>query len=363
MNWGDPAPPGMVATPYGLMSDAQYAQWYAENVGAPAAPSGQAPMGDPAAAAASHAPGLATQPSNVSNSMDESAFKVQSADFEPLHDDVIDRRFVVRFHGSMQDFQKSVDNTFWRPVEQSIFQSRTRGNRNNVGAIAEEPEGNLDEVMLHSVEMESYSNTAPISLGLKFSEKSMYPARGNYRFPNGSRVSAFLHANSTCNETRVIAKDSPWARSEYLSFYEGYTPDQLRGKGVVKPVKTSDRVYVQLAHPVVEELSMNDDSFKEELSRRVEEQSLTVMNNQYWVEMPEKMFQEGTKMVERQLKERLPLVNLKNMSIELVRPGSDWDDPIEGAVDSFGDDGDVNRELYTTPFCIEAVIRMRYSFP
>lgn len=305
----------------------------------------------------------------ISSNLDSEAFKASAGDFN-VNDPIITRHFVTSWTGSMDSMNSNPQFGQWRVVEPTMFQSRTRFGPNPENKILDVPSGNVHEAILHKLTLEQYHSTAPIPLTVTFDQDSMHAARGNVRLANNDRVGAVLMPG-TSDRPIVIAAENKYAGSDYLTMFPGYTPGKLRGRGTVE-MKGSDSMYVQIDHPIVEELYAQDPQFKAYYDDQQARDLLRALEGRYWIRMPREKFEEGHTSVERTLKTHLPLVDLSKMTITLSRPGQRWDAPIPELMSpsevsvgaGLGDAAsEESFDPYSAQFGVTAVFCIKYSLP
>ena len=161
-----------------------------------------------------------------------------------LKDGTITRHFSANFSGSLSELADTPSLAVWTPVENSIFQSKTRYKPN--APKSDVRQGNLQQAILIGMKLKKVNSTFPCELGL-----TITGAKGNYYTGNGSRYAYIAAADERTHAVdKIIATTNPYINSEYLRMYPGMTKDNLK-KGIME-VPDADYVFVDEKHPIIE---------------------------------------------------------------------------------------------------------------
>lgn len=112
--------------------------------------------------------------------------------------------------------------------------------------------------------------------------------------------------------------DEELVNSDYLQKYPGMTVDNLRTKNIVR-VPDEQFVFVDSGHPVVEMLEAN----AEVLQININEADLI---DGRWYKVNNDVFEDCATLLDKELLQNLPLVNLENFTISACRTANKpWD--------------------------------------
>lgn len=258
---------------------------------------------------------------------------------------IIDRRLVMKFRGSIQQFQASEEFTFWRMEDENAWMSKTRYTK-NVQKPSETRQGDIRNAILHILDCESYDNGFPCDLSLDFPD--IYHARGNTYFSSGYRCALFMYKNCHSDKKQCMVIESPYVHSKYLEEYGGYTPDRIGTKGILKE-EGSKVTLVKEGHPIIEYLKgvQNVSS------------SLEKSLDMGWYKLSDSLFNKAKRELSTDLTNNLPLVNFTTFKSRISRPSVKWDEEDElcDNLDEFQSLA-VKTNIYTAT----VVVRIRYQF-
>lgn len=256
-------------------------------------------------------------------------------------------RLYMSWTGRLGDFQVKSAAAFWRPMDNDTFKTRTKYANN--APVSKKRQGDLKNVLVHSMTMIQFNNGFPCLIGLTF--PGFYHARGNFRLGDGKQYAYLFYANTAVNQARdPIMIESPYLDSAFLDQYPGYNPDTIFTKGVFKDPDTECH-YVKENHPVMEYIR-KDPVAAQELDNLPPE-----MGGYYQIADP--LYFQAMKSLEDEGRVLLPLMNMEKFHSKIERPGMDWDAQYE-VCDNLSEK--LREAVFENIYTLQCTVEITYRF-
>jgi hypothetical protein len=172
----------------------------------------------------------------------------------------------------------------------------------------------LTNVLLHKLTLLSVESSFPVTIGLNITGVD-----GKHFTKTGEQFAhVVLSQQKWSGEEHLTKTDDELVNSDYLQKYPGMTIDNLRTKNIVR-VPDEQFVFVDSNHPVVEMLEANS----EVLQINITDAELI---DGRWYKVNNDVFEDCASLLDRELLQNLPLVNLDDFKICASRTGNTpWD--------------------------------------
>lgn len=235
----------------------------------------------------------------------------QMVDEEAPSRGVVSRVVTVEVSGSLTRLAAAGPKTTWSVDKNAhaIFQptAQDRGYSDIAG------ECDIKNAVLHTMEILEIKSTFPCALGV-----NVTGVNGQHVSREGVKYSLIVTGDTKWQGERKLVEVDDMTNNEYLRKYPGMTPDKISSAGIVK-VPGEPYVFVDSNHPIIEMLAVNADMLQ------VNMQDADLIDGR-WYKVQGQVVKDCTELLDKQLLQHLPIVDLSEFSVEVERLGQvAWD--------------------------------------
>jgi len=179
----------------------------------------------------------------------------------------------------------------------------------------------ITNTVMHSVTVTDVRSSFPCSVGVDISGIT-----GTHATREGKKYALVVQGDTKWQGSKKLLEPDEMTNSDYLKKYPGMTPEKIAKEGIV-PVPGESYVFVDSNHPVVEMLTVNQDLLQVNMAD-------AELIDGRWYKVAGEVVSDCTKLLDQQLLQHLPLVNLSTFNVSAERLGGmAWD-----RMDSISDD-------------------------
>jgi hypothetical protein len=242
-----------------------------------------------------------------------------SVEGEESNRGVVTRNVTVEIAGSLTRLAANGTQATWSvdTNAHAVFQpcATDRGYSDVAG------ECDLKNAVLESMTVTEVKSTFPCSLGLHITG-----VNGTHVSREGTRYGMIVTGDTKWQGDRALVEVTDMTNNEYLRKYPGMTPDKISSAGIV-PVPGENYVFVDLNHPIIEMLAVNASVLQVSMS----EEDLI---DHRWYKVEQQVVADCTKLLDQQLLQHLPLVDLTSFQVTAERLGQVAWDRVESVTDA-----------------------------
>lgn len=210
----------------------------------------------------------------------------------------------------------------------------------------------IGNAVLHSMKLTEVRSTFPCTLGIDIAGVS-----GQHATRDGVKYAIVVQKDTKHHVNKQLVSPDEMTNSEYLKKYPGMTPDKIAKEGIVR-VPGEEYVFVDSQHPIVEMLCVNQDVLQVNMSA-------AELIDGRWYKVSSDVVTDCTKLLDQQLLQHLPIVDLSDFKVNVERVGKvPWD-----RLDNIADDlqGQSNMDplverMMTRMNTVSLEIELEYSF-
>ena len=263
----------------------------------------------------------------------------------------ITREVLVEIRGSLAKLASSGQTARWGVDEcaHDIFQASAtdKGFAHCAGDC------DISNAVLHRLQIKNVRSTFPCAVGVNISGVA-----GKSFCKEGKAFAQLVLQDTVSNVATPLVTPDEMTNSEYLKKYPGMTRQNLSKVGIVS-VPGEDYVFVDSNHPIVEMLQVNSTVLQVDMSD-------AQLIDGRWYKVSQQVVEDCTKLLDQQLLQHLPIVNLEDFSVTIERANNEsWDSVAQVAdhvpVDSAAYDQQLER-IMTKTNTFQLVIEMEYGF-
>lgn len=254
-------------------------------------------------------------PSDDTNGLDEHTSNLQlgegASGFAATNPDhPLSRNFVVSIRASLAELQAKSGKAVWSPSQEnlkSIFQQRQFVSLKGTS----EMQGDLKQVVIHSVTANNVISTFPVAVGTK-----MTGVDENTFSSQGAGFSMIIPANQVNNNTTTLQKDDVSIAYNFSKQYPGYTAQNLETNGV-HAVPSRRFVLVSDDHPLITAIHENAEQLQAADVQQMPEHMVKVAQPLYETLMP---------LVKEQVRSQIKVCDMSSTSVKIAPAEfSSWD--------------------------------------
>ena len=233
------------------------------------------------------------------------------ADGEEKTRGVVTRHVTVEISGSLTRLAANGTSAVWSvdTNAQAVFQptASDRGYSDLAG------ECDLKNAVLHSMTIQEVKSTFPCSVGLNITG-----VNGTHVSREGTRYGMIVTGDTKWQGEKPLVEVTDMTNNEYLRKYPGMTPDKISSAGIVT-VPGEAYVFVDANHPIIEMLSVNAQALQVNITE-------ADMIDGRWYKVESQVVKDCAELLDKQLLQHLPIVNLKDFTVTAERLGKvAWD--------------------------------------
>lgn len=211
-------------------------------------------------------------------------------------------------------------------------------------------DSDIKNVVLHGVQLLAVQSSFPVTLGINISG-----VEGKHYTKDGSGFARVVMAGEKWSGAEYLTKpDEALINSDYLQKYPGMTVDNLRHKNIVR-VPDEQFVFVGFDHPVVEMLEANSEVLQ------INIRDAELIDNR-WYKVNSGVFEDCARLLDSELLQNLPIMDLSNFQLDVCRVGSvAWDSPAEACANT-GRSQQASEMVLTRDNTISVQLAIEYGF-
>lgn len=210
----------------------------------------------------------------------------------------------------------------------------------------------ISNAVLHSMTVKEVRSTFPCTIGVNIAG-----VVGTHATREGIKYALVVQKDTKHHINKSVVTPDEMTNSEYLKKYPGMTPDKISTEGIVK-VPGEEYVFVDSNHPIVEMLIVNEEVLQ------VNMKNAELIDGR-WYKVSSEVVTDCAKLLDQQLLQHLPLIDLSAFEIKAERLGKiPWD-----RTDAIADDlaaqknvGPLVERLMTRKNTLSLEIELEYSF-
>jgi len=224
---------------------------------------------------------------------------------------VVTRYITVEVAGSLTSLASGGQSAKWSVAQNAdaIFQpsQADRGFSDVVGKC------DLQSAVLHTMEVETIQSNFPCSVGVNITGVS-----GQSTSREGHKYAMIVTSDTRWSGSKKLVEVDDMTNNEYLRKYPGMTPDKISSAGIVT-VPGEAYVFVDANHPIIEMLSVNAQALQVNITE-------ADMIDGRWYKVESQVVKDCAELLDKQLLQHLPIVNLKDFTVTAERLGKvAWD--------------------------------------
>ena len=211
----------------------------------------------------------------------------------------------------------------------------------------------IKSAVLHEMTVTEIRSNFPCTLGVSISG-----VQGQHFTKEAVPYAKVVLQDTSWTGEDVLVESDEMTNSEYLRKYPGMNRENLATVGILK-VPDEDFVFVDMAHPIVEMLQVNQSVLQVDMSE-------AQLVDGRWYKVATQVVEDCTKLLDQQLLQHLPIVDLSQFEVCFERTGKmSWDstnviaDSIPPAAQNY--DGLLERVMTKTN-TVQIQIKMKYGF-
>lgn len=221
------------------------------------------------------------------------------------------RTLTVEIRGSLSKLAQCGTKATWSCDKNAstVFQpsGQDKGFANDVS------EYDIKNAVLHEMSIKHVRSTFPCALGVDITG-----VVGKHYGQDGTPYAKIVTSDSTSHTVERLVEPDEMTNSEYLRKYPGMNRDNLSKVGIVN-VPGEDYVFVDCQHPIVEMLQVNESVLQVDMSE-------AQLIDGRWFKVATQVVTDCTKLLDQQLLQHLPIVDLANFEVSARRLGQhSWD--------------------------------------
>lgn len=221
------------------------------------------------------------------------------------------RALTIEISGSLTKLAAEGAKTTWNVAKNApaIFQPV----RSDKGYSDVAGQCDITNAVMHSVSVTDIRSTFPCSVGVDISGIT-----GTHATREGKKYAVVVQGDTKWQGSKKLLEPDEMTNSDYLKKYPGMTPEKIAKEGIVQ-VPGESYVFVDSNHPVVEMLTVNQELLQVNMAD-------AELIDGRWYKVAGEVVADCTKLLDQQLLQHLPLVNLSTFGVAAERLGGlAWD--------------------------------------
>lgn len=220
--------------------------------------------------------------------------------------------------------------------------------------FAADSEGcDIKNAVLHELTIVEMRSSFPCALGVNITG-----VQGSHFSKEGTPYAKILLEDTRWSGIDSLVTPDEMTNSEYLKKYPGMNRDNLNKVGIVN-VPGEDYVFVDSAHPIVEMLQVNAAVLQVDMTE-------AKLIDGRWYKVASQVVSDCTKLLDQQLLQHLPIVDLSQFNITAERLGKIPWDSTHSVIDSISQanknyDPQLER-IMTKNNCVQIQMKLTYGF-
>jgi hypothetical protein len=224
---------------------------------------------------------------------------------------VVTRYITVELAGSLTNLASGGQAAKWAVAQNAdaIFQPSTtdRGYSDLAGNC------DLNSAVLHTMEVETVQSSFPCAVGVNITGVS-----GQSTSREGHKYAMIVTSDTRWSGAKKLVEVDDMTNNEYLLKYPGMTPDKIGSAGIVN-VPNESYVFVDQKHPIIEMLNVNAEALQVNMSE-------ADLIDGRWYKVESQVVNDCAELLDKQLLQHLPIINLKDFTVTAERLGKvPWD--------------------------------------
>lgn len=215
-------------------------------------------------------------------------------------DRALNRKILVSVRASLADLQNNSTKGTWTPSTQAVKNMLQHKQFVSLSG-AEQMQGDLSSVIVHSVSAVAARSSFPVALGAKITgvDETTFSGTGN-------SYSMIVMPGKT-DSTQVLQRDDVSIARDFAAKYPGYTAANLETNGVHK-VPQRRFALVSSDHPLVTAIQENQDQLQAHEITQMPEQMVKISESLYNTMMP---------LVKEQVASQIKVCDMSKMAVRL----------------------------------------------
>lgn len=171
----------------------------------------------------------------------------------------------------------------------------------------------ISNAVLHSMTIKEVRSTFPCTVGVDITG-----VVGTHATREGGKYALVVQKDTAHHINKQLVTPDEMTNSEYLKKYPGMTPDKISTEGIVR-VPGEEYVFVDSNHPIVEMLTVNEEVLQVNMGA-------AELIDGRWYKVSSEVVSDCAKLLDQQLLQHLPLVDLSKFEVKVERLGQiPWD--------------------------------------
>lgn len=263
----------------------------------------------------------------------------------------ITRTLTIEVRGSLSKLAAGGQAARWGADKSasSIFQPKDT----DKGFANRHEKCDIKSAVLHEMKITEIRSNFPCSLGVTISG-----VQGQHFTKEAVPYAKVILQDTVWSGCDTMVEADEMTNSEYLRKYPGMNRENLSKVGILK-VPDEDFVFVDMAHPIVEMLQVNQSVLQVDMSE-------AQLVDGRWYKVATQVVEDCTRLLDQQLLQHLPIIDLTQFEVCFERTGKmSWDstsviaDSIPPAAQNY--DGLLERVM-TKSNAVQLQIEMTYGF-